>query len=51
MGDSSYKLLLHFVLASRISGFLFAVSNFIGDFMGLWNEEMKYETVVIAIIA
>jgi hypothetical protein len=30
-------------------GFLFAVSNFIGGLMGLWNEEMKYETNVIAI--
>jgi hypothetical protein len=28
----------------------FAVSNFIGGFMGLWNEEKKYETNVIAIV-
>jgi hypothetical protein len=27
----------------------FAASIFIGGFMGLWNEEMKYETNVIAI--
>jgi hypothetical protein len=28
-------------------GFLFAVPNFTGGFMGLWNEEMKYEITVI----
>jgi len=33
-----------------LGGFLFAVPNFTGGFMGLWNEEMKYETNVIAII-
>jgi hypothetical protein len=48
VGDSSYKLLLHFFLSSRNLGFLFAVSNFIGGLMGLWNEEMEYETNVIA---
>jgi hypothetical protein len=31
-------------------GFFFAVSNFIGGCMGLGNEEMKYETNVIAIV-
>jgi hypothetical protein len=31
-------------------GVLFAVSNFIRGLMGLWNEEMKYETSVILII-
>ena len=30
--------------------FFFAVPNFTGGFVGLWNEEMKYETNVIAII-
>jgi hypothetical protein len=50
VGDSSYKLLLHFFLSSQNLGILFAVSNFIGGFMGLWNEEMKYEMNVIAII-
>jgi hypothetical protein len=30
-------------------GFLFAVPNFTGGFMGLWNEEMKHETTVIAL--
>jgi hypothetical protein len=35
VGDSSYKLLLHFLLASRTLGFLFAASNFIGGLMGL----------------
>jgi hypothetical protein len=50
VGDSSYILLLHFYLSSPSLGFLFAVSNFTGNFMGLWNEEMKYETNVIAII-
>jgi hypothetical protein len=50
VGDSSYKLLLHFFLSPRILGFLFAVPNFIGSFMGQWKEEMKYETNVIAII-
>jgi hypothetical protein len=50
VGDSSYKLLLHFFLSSGSLGFLFAVPNFTGGFMGLWNEEMKYETNVIAII-
>jgi hypothetical protein len=49
VGDSSYKLLLHFVLSSQSLGFLFAVLNFTGGFMGLWNYEMKYETNVIAI--
>jgi hypothetical protein len=49
VGADSYKLLLHFFLSSRILGFLFAVSNFIGGFMGLWNEEMKYEMNGIAI--
>jgi hypothetical protein len=38
-----------FSLLSNL-GFLFAISNFTGGFMGLWNEEMKYETNVIAII-
>jgi hypothetical protein len=50
VGDSSYKLLLHFVLSSQSLGFLFAVPNFTGGFMGLWNKEMKYETNVIAVI-
>jgi hypothetical protein len=45
----SYKLLLHFFLSSQILGFLFVVSNFIASFMGLWNEEMKYEMNGIAI--
>jgi hypothetical protein len=35
----------------EIWGVFFAVPNFIGGFMGLWNEEMKYETNLIAIIA
>jgi hypothetical protein len=48
--DSSYKLLLHFFLSSQSLGFLSAVPNFTGGFMVLWNEEMKYETNVIAII-
>ena len=40
-----------FFLSFRISGgFLFAVPNFTGGFMGLLNEEMKYETNVIALI-
>ena len=40
-----------FFLSSQSSGgFLFAVPKFTGGFMGLWNEEMKYETNVIAII-
>jgi hypothetical protein len=30
--------------------FFFAVSNFTAGFMGLWNEEMKYETNVIAMV-
>jgi hypothetical protein len=50
VGDNSYNLLLHFFLSSRNLGFLFAVSNFLGGFMGIWNEEMKYETTVIPII-
>ena len=51
VGDSSHKLLLHFFLSSWSSGgFLFAVPNFTGGFIGLWNQEMKYETNVIAII-
>ena len=37
VGDISYKLLLHFFLSSRSLGFLFAVPNFTGGFMGLWN--------------
>jgi hypothetical protein len=47
VGDISYNLWLHFFRSSRILGFLFAVPNFTGGFMGLWNEEMKYETTVI----
>jgi len=50
VADSSYKLLLHFFLSSRSVGFLFAVPNFTAAFMHLWNEEMKYETNVIAIV-
>jgi len=50
VGDSSHKLLLHFFLSSQSLGFLFAVPNFTGGFMGLWNKEMKYETNIIAII-
>jgi hypothetical protein len=49
VGESSYKLLLHFFLSPQNLGFLFAVSYFKRDFMGLWNEETKYETNVIAI--
>jgi hypothetical protein len=51
VGDISYKLVLHFFLSSRNLGFLFAVPNFTGGFMGLWNEQMKYETIVIALTA
>jgi hypothetical protein len=51
VGDISYKLLLHFFLSSQNLGFLFAVPNFTGGFMGLWNEEMKYEMSVIALTA
>jgi hypothetical protein len=47
VADISYKLLLHFFLSSRILGFLFAVPNFTGGFMCLWNKEMIYETTVI----
>ena len=36
--------------SSRSLGFLLAVPNFTGGFIGLWNQEMKYETNVIAII-
>jgi hypothetical protein len=50
VGDSSYKLLLHFFLSSRSLGFLFAVPNFTGSFMGLWNKEVKYQTKVIAFV-
>ena len=39
-----------FSLLLNSGGFLFAVPKFTGGFMGLWNEEMKYETNVIAII-
>jgi hypothetical protein len=55
VGDISYKL-LHFFLSSQSLDFLFAVPNYTGGFMGLWNgfmglwnEEMKYETNVIAL--
>ena len=50
VGDSYYKLLLHFFLSSRSLGFLFAVPNFAAGFMRLWNEEMKYEMNVITIV-
>jgi hypothetical protein len=50
VGDSYYNLLLHFFLSSRSLRFLFAVPNFTGGFMGLWNEEMKYEMNIIVII-
>jgi hypothetical protein len=50
VGDSSYKLLLHFFLSSRSLGLLFAVRNFTAGFMRLWNEEMKYEAIVIALV-
>ena len=50
VGDSSYKLLLHFFLSSRSLGFLFAVPNFTAAFMHIWNEEMEYETNVITIV-
>jgi len=39
-----------FSLLSNFGFYLFAVPNFTGGFMGLRNEEMKYETNVIAII-
>jgi hypothetical protein len=51
VADSYYKLLLHFFLSSQSLGFLFAVPNLTGGFMGLWNEEMKCEMNVIAISA
>ena len=50
VGDSSYKLLLHFFLSPRSLCFLFAVPNFTCGFVCLWNEEMKYETNVIATV-
>jgi hypothetical protein len=51
VADISYKLVHHFFLSSRSLCFLFAVPNFTGGFMGLWNEQMKYETTVIALTA
>ena len=50
-GRQFLQIIASFFLSSRNSGgFLFAVHNFTGGFMGLWNEEMKHETNVIAII-
>jgi len=50
-GRQFLQIIASFFLSSRtLGGFLFAVPNFTGGFMGLWNEEMKYKTNVIAII-
>jgi hypothetical protein len=50
-GSRFLQIIASFFLSTQSLGFLFAVSNFIGSFMGLWNEEMKYETNGIAFIA
>jgi len=49
-GKQFLQIIASFFLSSRILGFLFAVPNFTAGFMRLWNEEMKYETNVIAIV-
>ena len=49
-GRQFLQIIASFFLSRSSGGFLFAVPNFTGGFMGLWNEEMKYETNVIAII-
>jgi hypothetical protein len=49
-GRQFLQIISSFFLSSQSLGILFAVSNFMGGFMGLWNEEMKYETNVFAII-
>ena len=49
-GRQLLQIIALFFLSSRILGFLFAVPNFTASFMRLWNEEMKYETSVIAIV-
>jgi hypothetical protein len=48
-GRQFLQIVASFFLSSRSLGFLFAVSNFIGGFMSLWNEEMNYETIVTVI--
>jgi hypothetical protein len=48
-GRQFLQIIASFFLSSQSLGFLFAVPNFTGGFMGLWNEEMKYETNVIAL--
>jgi len=49
-GRQFLQIMASFFLSSRSLGFLFAVPNFTVGFMRLWNEEMKYETNVIAIV-
>ena len=49
-GRQLLEIISSFFLCYRILGFLFAVPNFTDGFMCLYNNQMKHETNVIAIL-